>query len=278
MAKSPTHSAHDPAVQVLFDELMASSLWGNATDLSLLTNLSYADIQKLQAANAEQRKEKEQYVLVNQLGEAYDAVRAMDNGRIDIVLDNAGFELVTDMLLADWLLTLRGTIPRASGERAKDIHTRLGSVRARVSEATKAASRTSEPRLLAVSKLQPPSDLMAAFDAGQRHFGENYAQELVEKAHVLPQSIKWHLIGGLQSNKAKILGGTSIDLCSGSQSLCRGVGGLGEACDKPRKGTRSPGKRAAPHLSSARLRASEHEWRRRQERRACADLAMGRRG
>ncbi|WFC96535.1 hypothetical protein MBRA1_003196 [Malassezia brasiliensis] len=204
LEKNATHAVHNPATHVLFDELVSSSLWGNATDLSLLTNLNYADLQKLQATSAEHRKEKQQFVLVNQLTDAWDALRSMDHGRVDIVLDNAGFELVTDLVLADWLLTLRGTIPRAAKERVADVRGRLEAVRARIDRAAQQASRP-PPSLLAVSKLQPPSDVMAAFEAGQRHFGENYAQELVEKAHVLPQSIRWHLIGGLQSNKAKIL-------------------------------------------------------------------------
>lgn len=209
LEKNETYSAHDPAVSVLFDELVSSSLWGNATDLSLLTNLNYADLQKLQATNADQRKAKKQFVLVNQLNEAWDSIRLMENGQVDIVLDNAGFELITDLVLADWLLTLRGSVPRASKERVQDVWNRLKAVQARIEAASEAASR-SPPRLLAVSKLQPPSDVMAAYEAGQRHFGENYAQELVEKAHVLPQDIKWHLIGGLQSNKAKILARTSL--------------------------------------------------------------------
>ncbi|WFD44518.1 hypothetical protein MPSI1_003186 [Malassezia psittaci] len=204
LEKNSLHSAHDPSVQVLFDELVSSSLWGNATDLSLLTNLSYTDLQKLQATSAEQRKEKKQYVLVNQIDNAWDALKLMNNGRVDIVLDNAGFELITDLVLADWLLTLRGTVPRASTERKDEVQSRCKSVLDRIQHAASDAQRD-PPRLLAVSKLQPPSDIMAAYEAGQRRFGENYAQELVEKAHVLPREIQWHLIGGLQSNKAKIL-------------------------------------------------------------------------
>ncbi|TAQ90347.1 hypothetical protein B7494_g1338 [Chlorociboria aeruginascens] len=59
-------------------------------------------------------------------------------------------------------------------------------------------------RLVAVSKLKPATDILA-LHAQQEHFGENYAQELMEKAAVLPRSIKWHFIGGLQSNKCKPL-------------------------------------------------------------------------
>ena len=49
--------------------------------------------------------------------------------------------------------------------------------------------------LIAVSKTKPLSDLQAAYDAGQRHFGENKVQEMVEKAAQLPKDIHWHLIG-----------------------------------------------------------------------------------
>lgn len=59
-------------------------------------------------------------------------------------------------------------------------------------------------RLVAVSKLKPASDILALYqdpDVKQVHFGENYAQELMEKAEMLPKDIKWHFIGGLQSSK-----------------------------------------------------------------------------
>jgi hypothetical protein len=60
---------------------------------------------------------------------------------------------------------------------------------------------------VAVSKYKPAADLRACYDAGQRDFGENYAQELVEKAAVLPHDVRWHFIGTVQSNKAKVLAG-----------------------------------------------------------------------
>jgi len=60
-------------------------------------------------------------------------------------------------------------------------------------------------RLVAVSKTKPASALQEAYDAGQRDFGENYVQELLEKAPILPSDIRWHFIGHLQSNKAKAL-------------------------------------------------------------------------
>ena len=59
--------------------------------------------------------------------------------------------------------------------------------------------------LIAVSKTKPASDIQTLYDAGQRAFGENKVQELVEKHEVLPKDIEWHLIGHLQSNKVKYI-------------------------------------------------------------------------
>jgi pyridoxal phosphate enzyme (YggS family) len=59
--------------------------------------------------------------------------------------------------------------------------------------------------LLAVSKTKSNEDIMQAYDAGQRLFGENQVQELVEKHEHLPKDIQWHLIGHLQSNKVKYI-------------------------------------------------------------------------
>lgn len=57
--------------------------------------------------------------------------------------------------------------------------------------------------LVAVSKTKPAEDLLELYELGQRDFGENYVQELVEKEAALPKDIRWHFIGHLQSNKAK---------------------------------------------------------------------------
>jgi pyridoxal phosphate enzyme (YggS family) len=59
--------------------------------------------------------------------------------------------------------------------------------------------------LVAVSKTKPVSDLMIAYNAGQRHFGENKVQEMCEKQAIMPNDICWHLIGHLQSNKVKYI-------------------------------------------------------------------------
>ena len=58
-------------------------------------------------------------------------------------------------------------------------------------------------RLVAVSKLKPTEDIMEAYAAGQRAFGENYATELRDKAAVLPKDIEWHFIGHLQGKQLK---------------------------------------------------------------------------
>lgn len=59
--------------------------------------------------------------------------------------------------------------------------------------------------LVAVSKTKPNSMVKEAYDAGQRDFGENYVQELVDKHTDLPKDIRWHFIGHLQSNKVKYI-------------------------------------------------------------------------
>lgn len=59
--------------------------------------------------------------------------------------------------------------------------------------------------LVAVSKTKPNEDLLELYQLGQRDFGENYVQELVDKAAALPKDIRWHFIGHLQSNKVKYI-------------------------------------------------------------------------
>jgi pyridoxal phosphate enzyme (YggS family) len=61
--------------------------------------------------------------------------------------------------------------------------------------------------LVAVSKTKPIEDIKALYDQGQRDFGENYVQELVDKQPQLPADIRWHYIGHLQSNKVKYIVG-----------------------------------------------------------------------
>lgn len=61
--------------------------------------------------------------------------------------------------------------------------------------------------LVAVSKTKPVSDILSAYNAGAREFGENKVQELVKKYEELPKDINWHLIGHLQRNKVKYIVG-----------------------------------------------------------------------
>lgn len=72
--------------------------------------------------------------------------------------------------------------------------------------------------LVAVSKTKPVSHLMEAYHAGQRIFGENYVQELVEKEKELPKDIQWHFIGHLQSRKVKLIA-PFVSLIHGVDSL-----------------------------------------------------------
>lgn len=95
------------AEKILFVEMSEICLWGNATDLSLLTNLSYEDIQKLQGSHA--RKANEDKIIVNDFDQAFETLyQAQKAGtkerRVDIVLDNAGFELFVDLILTGYLL------------------------------------------------------------------------------------------------------------------------------------------------------------------------------
>lgn len=64
---------------------------------------------------------------------------------------------------------------------------------------------SSNTTLVAVSKIKPVTDIKELYDLGQRDFGENYVQELVEKAEACPNDIRWHFIGHLQSNKVKYI-------------------------------------------------------------------------
>ena len=85
----------------------------------------------------------------------------------------------------------------------------LDEVRQRIAKAAADASRdVSAVSLLAVSKTFPAEDVRAAFNAGQRAFGENYVQEAVAKIAELADlrsQIEWHFIGPLQSNKTKVV-------------------------------------------------------------------------
>ncbi|KAI4311968.1 hypothetical protein MLD38_036829 [Melastoma candidum] len=82
----------------------------------------------------------------------------------------------------------------------------LRAVLRRVHQASERCSREAEQiRVVAVSKTKPVAVIRQLYDSGHRVFGENYVQEVVEKAPQLPEDIEWHFIGNLQSNKVKPL-------------------------------------------------------------------------
>jgi uncharacterized pyridoxal phosphate-containing UPF0001 family protein len=62
----------------------------------------------------------------------------------------------------------------------------------------------SDVRLVAVSKTKPAGDIIEAYNTGQRYFGENRVQELLNKKDLLPEDIEWHLIGHLLEQQGKI--------------------------------------------------------------------------
>lgn len=72
--------------------------------------------------------------------------------------------------------------------------------------------------LVAVSKTKPVEDILELYNLGQRDFGENYVQELVDKQALLPKDIRWHFIGHLQSNKVKYIA-PFVHLIHGVDSL-----------------------------------------------------------
>jgi hypothetical protein len=83
----------------------------------------------------------------------------------------------------------------------------LARVRKDIADAAARAGRgADEVTLVAVSKTFPADALRVLYDEGVRDFGESYVQEWLEKKDALPDDIRWHLIGHLQSNKAKMLG------------------------------------------------------------------------
>lgn len=118
-----------------------------------------------------------------------------------------------------------------------DVAQGLSNVRARIDAAARRAGR--EPAsitLVAVSKTKPASAIEAAFREGQRVFGENYAQELVEKSGALAHlaGLEWHFVGRLQSNKAKLVAGIATMVHAvDSEKLARALGRHAEPRPSP---------------------------------------------
>lgn len=111
-----------------------------------------------------------------------------------------------------------------NSQRVKQLVENVASISSRINAASEGSKQVDTPsrtpstdshlymvhqvRLIAVSKLKPANDILALHQPSSpthTHFGENYVQELLEKSKLLPRSIRWHMIGGLQSNKCKQL-------------------------------------------------------------------------
>lgn len=94
-------------LEVLFREMIQMCLWGNATDLSLLTHLSPSDIEHLQTVGKEAQEARSDFILKDDQGAVWSYIMTLANQgkRLDFVLDNAGFELFTDFVFADFLVT-----------------------------------------------------------------------------------------------------------------------------------------------------------------------------
>lgn len=106
----------------------------------------------------------------------------------------------------------------------------LEEVRRRIAGAAGRAGRDpDEITLVAVSKAQPLERMRAAYEAGQRDFAENRAQDLAEKIEAMPQDVRWHFVGPLQRNKVRIVRPAvvllhSMDRISLAESWMKGPG------------------------------------------------------
>ncbi len=101
----------------------------------------------------------------------------------------------------------------------EDFKKNLDVIEENICKACKKANRSrDEVTLIAVSKTKPVSDLQAVYDLNIRDFGENKVQELKDKIEVMPDDIKWHMIGHLQRNKVKYIIG-KVELIHSVDSL-----------------------------------------------------------
>lgn len=108
----------DETLRILFKEFIDISLWGNATDLSLLTNATLEDIKSIQGAQA--RKNAESKIVIDDTASAWDTLlKARPGARVDFVLDNSGFELYADLMLAAFLI--KANLAQSCVFHSKDI-------------------------------------------------------------------------------------------------------------------------------------------------------------
>ncbi|KAI9068826.1 DUF89 domain-containing protein [Trametes sanguinea] len=101
--------ASDPEnLKVIFKEMIQMCLWGNATDLSMLTHMSHDDIQRLQSVGKDAQAARAEFILHDDQEKVWHHLTSLagkKDSRVDFVLDNAGFELFTDFVFADFLVT-----------------------------------------------------------------------------------------------------------------------------------------------------------------------------
>ncbi|KXN86067.1 hypothetical protein AN958_10543 [Leucoagaricus sp. SymC.cos] len=121
---------------------------------------------------------------------------------------------------------------KPSPERLEELKEALSEIRRRVQTAS---TSNDTPTLVAVSKYKPASDILACYEHSHYDFGENYVQELVDKAAVLPREIRWHFIGTLQSNKAKLLASISNLYCVQTVASIKAASALNKAIPSDRQ-------------------------------------------
>ncbi|KAH8094465.1 DUF89 domain-containing protein [Cristinia sonorae] len=145
-------SADPDKLLVIFREMIQMCLWGNATDLSLLTHMSHDDIANLQSVGKDAQAARKEYILKDDQEKVWEHLKTLKgkNARIDFVLDNAGFELFTDFVFADFLVTYT---PYAS---SVVFHPKL--IPWFVSDVTPADFSSAIPNLLSDSFFPPPTD------------------------------------------------------------------------------------------------------------------------
>ncbi|KAM5532692.1 hypothetical protein V8D89_013661 [Ganoderma adspersum] len=103
-----TLASNPDNLKVIFKEMIQMCLWGNATDLSMLTHLSHDDIQHLQSVGRDAQAARAEYILHDDQEKVWQQLTSLagkTDSRIDFVLDNGGFELFTDFVFADFLVT-----------------------------------------------------------------------------------------------------------------------------------------------------------------------------
>ncbi|KAJ3152992.1 hypothetical protein HDU86_005448 [Geranomyces michiganensis] len=95
---------NDEEQKTVLREFVHFCLWGNQTDLSLLQDVAHADMHKMQQTSAAGLKQLEEKVIVNHSQALLEEIEGIKGGRVDFIMDNAGFELYSDLILADWLV------------------------------------------------------------------------------------------------------------------------------------------------------------------------------